>query len=164
MCCSARGEDMLLCDWPEWPNCRHLGCLNPVLHAVPEGDWFCPQCADKVFILNENTSENDYKEWLQRNNLPNHLLKTVGSFFGEGDSRQWFDGRFVMPAFLDYQRHLQSMTFREDRVMCGILTLNCHTGFLGLTAPHSLLTLITRTPYYRLIILLRETDIVLMYL
>ena len=50
------------------------------------------------------------------NNLPNHLLKTVGSFFGEGDNRQWFDGRFVMPAFLDYQRHLRSMSFSEGDV------------------------------------------------
>ena len=22
----------------------HLGCLNPPLTAVPEGEWFCPEC------------------------------------------------------------------------------------------------------------------------
>ncbi len=27
------------CDGP-----YHLGCLQPPLSAVPDGEWFCPQC------------------------------------------------------------------------------------------------------------------------
>ena len=27
------------CDYP-----YHLQCLDPPLNAVPEGEWFCPEC------------------------------------------------------------------------------------------------------------------------
>ena len=36
---------MLLCDG--CPAGVHMSCLRPVLHAVPEGDWFCPTCVAK---------------------------------------------------------------------------------------------------------------------
>jgi hypothetical protein len=29
------------CDYP-----YHLGCLDPPLTAVPEGEWFCPNCRE----------------------------------------------------------------------------------------------------------------------
>lgn len=40
---------MSQCDKP-----YHLGCLTPPLSAVPEGEWFCPQC----------TSEAEDPDWM----------------------------------------------------------------------------------------------------
>ena len=31
---------LLQCDYP-----YHLGCLDPPLSAVPDGEWFCPPCS-----------------------------------------------------------------------------------------------------------------------
>lgn len=31
--------------WCEYP--YHLGCLDPPLDAVSDGEWFCPQCSEK---------------------------------------------------------------------------------------------------------------------
>ena len=36
---------MLLCDGDVCGAGWHIGCLNPALHAVPPGDWFCPCCS-----------------------------------------------------------------------------------------------------------------------
>jgi len=36
---------MLLCDGIPCSAGWHLRCLNPALHAVPLGDWFCPCCS-----------------------------------------------------------------------------------------------------------------------
>lgn len=33
-------NNWLQCDQP-----YHIGCLSPPLSAVPEGEWFCPECA-----------------------------------------------------------------------------------------------------------------------
>lgn len=33
-------NNLLQCDQP-----YHIGCLSPPLSAVPEGEWFCPECA-----------------------------------------------------------------------------------------------------------------------
>ncbi len=30
------------CDYP-----YHIGCLDPPLDAVPDGEWFCPECEDE---------------------------------------------------------------------------------------------------------------------
>jgi hypothetical protein len=38
------GGDLLVCDGCD--RAYHLGCLKPPLAAIPEGDWFCPRCAD----------------------------------------------------------------------------------------------------------------------
>ena len=47
MCGSAEDEpgsnDILLCDACDAG--YHMRCLQPPLEAVPEGDWFCAQCA-----------------------------------------------------------------------------------------------------------------------
>ena len=49
-CCVCKfaedGEVMLLCDKCDLP--AHLGCVG--LEAVPEGDWFCPNCATSVMV------------------------------------------------------------------------------------------------------------------
>eukprot|EP00439_Symbiodinium_sp_Y106_P045689 s4326_g5.t2 len=39
-------ETLLLCDGglPGCEESTHLGCCNPPLKAVPEGDWFCASC------------------------------------------------------------------------------------------------------------------------
>jgi hypothetical protein len=36
------GGELILCDKCERP--YHLGCLNPPVKAIPEGDWYCPRC------------------------------------------------------------------------------------------------------------------------
>lgn len=28
----------------------HIFCLRPVLHFVPDGDWFCPKCHHQMLI------------------------------------------------------------------------------------------------------------------
>ncbi|KAJ1454750.1 hypothetical protein M885DRAFT_417947, partial [Pelagophyceae sp. CCMP2097] len=34
---------VLLCDGCDGE--FHMACLDPPLSAIPEGDWFCPECA-----------------------------------------------------------------------------------------------------------------------
>jgi len=45
-CNKDNGEDdsPLECDKCDAP--CHLGCLSPPLDAVPDGEWFCPDCED----------------------------------------------------------------------------------------------------------------------
>ncbi|KZT59067.1 RCC1/BLIP-II protein [Calocera cornea HHB12733] len=38
----ASGEEALECEKCDTP--YHLGCLDPPLQAIPEGQWFCPKC------------------------------------------------------------------------------------------------------------------------
>jgi len=38
-------DKMLLCDGCD--NAYHLYCLKPKLKAIPEGDWYCPECKPK---------------------------------------------------------------------------------------------------------------------
>lgn len=40
------------CDHP-----YHLGCLNPPLQTIPEGEWFCPKCTDEVDSLAASDSK-----------------------------------------------------------------------------------------------------------
>lgn len=42
--CKKDDGDPLECDKCDSP--WHLECLNPPLDAVPDGEWFCPQCLD----------------------------------------------------------------------------------------------------------------------
>ena len=37
-----RPDELLLCD--SCTHSFHLGCLNPALEAVPEGEWYCALC------------------------------------------------------------------------------------------------------------------------
>jgi hypothetical protein len=37
-------DDPLECEKCDYP--YHLGCLDPPLDAVPDGEWFCPDCED----------------------------------------------------------------------------------------------------------------------
>lgn len=44
--CKCEGDvsELLLCD-----GCHvglHMGCANPPIEDVPEGDWYCPTCCD----------------------------------------------------------------------------------------------------------------------
>ncbi|XP_041710710.1 bromodomain adjacent to zinc finger domain protein 1A isoform X1 [Coregonus clupeaformis] len=45
--CRRKGdaENMLLCDCCD--RGHHIHCVRPKLKAVPEGDWFCPECRPK---------------------------------------------------------------------------------------------------------------------
>merc|ERR1719438_313840 len=38
-------DKMLLCDGCD--NAYHMYCLKPKLKAIPEGDWYCPECKPK---------------------------------------------------------------------------------------------------------------------
>lgn len=40
-----RGDVMLLCSGPGCESKQHTFCCIPPLEDVPEGDWFCPECA-----------------------------------------------------------------------------------------------------------------------
>ena len=82
------GNDLLLCDWPNCDNAVHLACLNPPLTEVPEGDWYCPSCAYKIFRLTADSTEHDYTDWLHHNNLPNLLSKKIYCEVGSGPNRQ----------------------------------------------------------------------------
>ncbi|KAL0968967.1 hypothetical protein UPYG_G00220600 [Umbra pygmaea] len=46
--CRRKGdaENMLLCDGCD--RGHHIHCVRPKLKAVPEGDWFCPECRPKL--------------------------------------------------------------------------------------------------------------------
>ena len=44
----APGNEILLCDMPGCPAAWHLACLEDPLHSVPEGDWHCPDCEDRM--------------------------------------------------------------------------------------------------------------------
>ncbi|GHJ85544.1 hypothetical protein NliqN6_1946 [Naganishia liquefaciens] len=41
-----KGNNPLECEKCDKP--YHLGCLKPSLSAVPEGEWFCPQCTKEA--------------------------------------------------------------------------------------------------------------------
>ncbi|KZP01402.1 RCC1/BLIP-II protein [Calocera viscosa TUFC12733] len=43
----ARGEEALECEKCDTP--YHLGCLDPPLEGIPEGQWFCPKC-EREFV------------------------------------------------------------------------------------------------------------------
>ncbi|KAI6233485.1 PHD-type domain-containing protein [Aphelenchoides fujianensis] len=48
-CQSAKRPDvLLLCD--ECDDAWHTFCLKPMLHFVPDGDWFCPKCHHRMLI------------------------------------------------------------------------------------------------------------------
>ncbi|KAH7910251.1 regulator of chromosome condensation 1/beta-lactamase-inhibitor protein II [Hygrophoropsis aurantiaca] len=50
-CNKDNGDDdpALECDKCDHP--YHLGCLDPPLDAIPEGEWFCPQCVSELGAL-----------------------------------------------------------------------------------------------------------------
>ena len=47
--CSEAGT-LLCCEL--CPRVYHLHCLRPALPRVPKGDWYCPECARSVDLLN----------------------------------------------------------------------------------------------------------------
>ncbi|KAG9308047.1 regulator of chromosome condensation 1/beta-lactamase-inhibitor protein II [Chiua virens] len=51
VCNKDNGDDdpALECDKCDHP--YHLGCLDPPLQAIPEGEWFCPKCTDEMRVL-----------------------------------------------------------------------------------------------------------------
>ncbi|KIM60123.1 hypothetical protein SCLCIDRAFT_16396 [Scleroderma citrinum Foug A] len=57
VCGNDNGEDdsPLECDKCDHP--YHLGCLNPPLQTIPEGEWFCPKCTDEVDSLAASDSK-----------------------------------------------------------------------------------------------------------
>jgi hypothetical protein len=48
VCNKDNGDDdpALECDKCDHP--YHLGCLDPPLQAIPEGEWFCPKCTAEM--------------------------------------------------------------------------------------------------------------------
>lgn len=41
------GGELLCCDGKDCLITYHMGCLDPPLHQVPPGDWYCPTCSHK---------------------------------------------------------------------------------------------------------------------
>ena len=37
----------------------HLSCLTPPLSAVPDGEWFCPRCAESPSVDNSGNNNNN---------------------------------------------------------------------------------------------------------
>jgi hypothetical protein len=56
-CSKDDGEDdeALQCDKCDHP--YHLKCLEPPLTAVPDGEWFCPECEDEVASAKTNKNK-----------------------------------------------------------------------------------------------------------
>ena len=50
VCASCELPGSLLC-CEGCPDSFHLECLDPPLHAVPEGDWYCRQCVRRLVML-----------------------------------------------------------------------------------------------------------------
>ncbi|KAI0825648.1 RCC1/BLIP-II [Irpex lacteus] len=46
-CNKDTGEDESLLECEKCDNPYHLACLDPPLEAVPEGEWFCPDCEEE---------------------------------------------------------------------------------------------------------------------
>ncbi|KAH7891008.1 regulator of chromosome condensation 1/beta-lactamase-inhibitor protein II [Phlebopus sp. FC_14] len=59
VCDKDNGDDdpALECDKCDHP--YHLGCLNPPLQSVPDGEWFCPKCTDEVSALADLSSKKN---------------------------------------------------------------------------------------------------------
>jgi len=47
VCEKDTGEDDSLLECEKCDNPYHLACLDPPLDAVPEGEWFCPDCDEE---------------------------------------------------------------------------------------------------------------------
>ncbi|KAF8448724.1 regulator of chromosome condensation 1/beta-lactamase-inhibitor protein II [Boletus edulis BED1] len=58
VCNKDNGDDdpALECDKCDHP--YHLGCLDPPLQAIPEGEWFCPKCTDEMEALANSASKS----------------------------------------------------------------------------------------------------------
>lgn len=62
VCDKDNGDDdpALECDKCDHP--YHLGCLNPPLEAIPEGEWFCPKCVGELGALSGHDSKSSGKK------------------------------------------------------------------------------------------------------
>lgn len=41
----------------------HMNCLIPALNTVPDGEWFCPTCAEERAVLNVENETGKYKKY-----------------------------------------------------------------------------------------------------
>ncbi|KAG2098284.1 regulator of chromosome condensation 1/beta-lactamase-inhibitor protein II [Suillus discolor] len=62
VCDKDNGDDdpALECDKCDHP--YHLGCLDPPLEAIPEGEWFCPKCVGELGALSGHDSKSSGKK------------------------------------------------------------------------------------------------------
>ncbi|KAF4521527.1 hypothetical protein B566_EDAN012216 [Ephemera danica] len=87
-------------DQPEWillcDNCDngwHTSCLKPEIHLVPEGDWYCPECAHQLLISNlteDEEEEDDAEDPLQAGDSAvseagSSLQEAIAGVGGSGD-------------------------------------------------------------------------------
>ncbi|KAG2364307.1 regulator of chromosome condensation 1/beta-lactamase-inhibitor protein II [Suillus spraguei] len=61
VCEKDNGDDdpALECDKCDHP--YHLGCLDPPLEAIPEGEWFCPKCVGELGALSGHDKSSGKK-------------------------------------------------------------------------------------------------------
>ena len=83
-------SEILLCDGCDEE--YHMYCLDPPLDAVPEDDWFCPNCAD-------NRKQSKRRERIERDD------------FGRIKRRR---GEEKMPIQEKLERHLQKQGRKKD--------------------------------------------------
>lgn len=62
-----RGSDpdkMLLCD--ECNGGTHMFCMKPKMKVVPEGNWYCKKCVDRLGLVNEIDKKNKHTQRRKR--------------------------------------------------------------------------------------------------
>ena len=58
-------ECILLCDTEGCEVGWHMSCLRPALMVIPEGDWFCPDCAHAKLIKRLEERFEEYRGQVQ---------------------------------------------------------------------------------------------------
>ncbi|XP_005179329.2 bromodomain adjacent to zinc finger domain protein 1A [Musca domestica] len=91
-----RGSDpdkMLLCD--ECNAGTHMFCMKPKMKTVPEGNWYCKRCVDKLGLQNENDKKNKTTQRRKRkfiveednSDVASVSSETTGSKNGRGNDK-----------------------------------------------------------------------------
>ncbi|KNH07533.1 PHD and RING finger domain-containing protein 1-like protein [Perkinsela sp. CCAP 1560/4] len=67
-----RDDALLLCSTRGCPSAAHYDCLDPPLLGVPEGDWFCPACAELYQTDEEVENLNATENRPEQRNFPSN--------------------------------------------------------------------------------------------
>ncbi|XP_024534221.1 origin of replication complex subunit 1B isoform X1 [Selaginella moellendorffii] len=93
VCGKVGGEVMIECD-----ACLggfHLGCLEPPLEEVPEGDWICFKC-EKKEAVGEEPSRRRHRTARERLLAKELWAARIERLWMEADGSPWFSGRWYL--------------------------------------------------------------------